>query len=90
MNDRKEKAPQNRKQTQGKPSFRVLRKILGACPRAASPYRVLDETKRSAVPADHALVRRAALIMEGRTEMPEFCYICQRFGLSTEYQRWFT
>lgn len=75
INERKEKAPQKRKQTQGNPSARVLRKIFGACPRVASPYRVLDETKRSAVPADHALVRRAALIMEGRTEIPEF-YIC--------------
>jgi hypothetical protein len=73
MNERKEKAAQNKKQTQGNPSFRVLRNILGACPRAASPYKVLDDTNRSAVPADHALVRRAALIIEGRTEIPEFC-----------------
>lgn len=72
MKESKANTAQNRKQTQGKPSLRVFKKILGTCPFTASPYSVRVETKRSAIPADHALIRRAALIIDGRTEIPEF------------------
>lgn len=67
-------APQKRKQTHGNPSFRVFRNTFGACPLAASPYSVREETKRSAVPADQALVSIAALMIDGKTEIPAFCF----------------
>lgn len=72
IKDRSENAPQNMTQTHGRPSLRVLPNIFGAWPRAYSPYSVRDDTNRSAHPADHALVKRAALTMDGSTEIPEF------------------
>jgi hypothetical protein len=72
MKERNEKAAQKRRHSQGRPSFLVLRNIFGACPRTASPYNVREDTKRSAVPADQALVRSAALMIDGNTETPAF------------------
>jgi hypothetical protein len=54
--------------------------MAGACPLDARPYKAREDTKRSAQPADQALVRRAALTMEGRTEMPAF-FIARTKGL---------
>ena len=77
MKERDEKAPQKIKQTHGKLSFLVFKKAFGALPRTASPYNVREETKRSAVPADEALVRKAALMIDGTTDIPAFWDSCQ-------------
>lgn len=72
MKDKSEKAPPKRTQTHGNPVLFVLRKILGACPRYARPYNAREEMNRSAIPADHALVTKAAFMIDGRTLIPAF------------------
>jgi len=47
-----------------------LRKILGAFPEAAKPYNALELVYKSLEAADHAEVKRHALIIEGRALMP--------------------
>ncbi|KAH9826524.1 hypothetical protein Tdes44962_MAKER00488 [Teratosphaeria destructans] len=72
MKDSKEKTALNDTATQGRPSFRSLANICGAWPLCVRPYKARDDTKRSAHPADQALVSNAALTIDGRTLIPAF------------------
>ena len=45
-------------------------KIRGACPRMARPYKMREEQNKNELPAENALVKIAALMMEGSVWMP--------------------
>lgn len=70
MKERKAKQPTVRTAIIGRPCFVQYAKIFGACPRMARPYKIRDEQNRNELPAEKALVKIAALIIDGRTFIP--------------------
>lgn len=45
-------------------------KMRGACPRMDRPYKIRDEQNKNELPAENALVKIAALTMDGRVWIP--------------------
>lgn len=71
MNAKKANALVKSTAARGRPFFVQYVKILGACPRRARPYNTREEEKRNELPAENAEVKMHALMMCGRTLMPE-------------------
>ena len=57
--------------TIGKPLLVQYAQILGAWPRNARPYSTREDEKRKELPAEKADVKMHALMMWGRTLIPE-------------------
>jgi len=53
-------------ETIGRPFFVQYEKMRGACPRIDRPYKIRDEQNKNELPAEKALVKMAALMIEGR------------------------
>lgn len=70
MYARSENTAQNTIDGKGNPFFVAYLKMLGAFPVSARPYNARDEVYKSEDAADHAEVRSAALITDGRPLIP--------------------
>lgn len=65
-----ERRTQNNTETMGRPFFVQYVNIRGACPRMARPYKMREAQNTNELPAENALVKIAALMMEGNVWMP--------------------
>ena len=54
----------------GRPFSVQYEKTRGACPRMDRPYKIRDEQNKNELPAENALVKTAALMIEGRVWIP--------------------
>lgn len=71
MNAKNPNAPVIPTATIGRPFLVQYAQIFGACPRRARPYSTREDENRKELPAEKAEVKMHALMMWGRTVMPE-------------------